>query len=388
MKVLMLGPFCIHTTRQVNWALEKGCEVTLISDQNPYTIEKSNFWYINQPSVRGARLYRMILPKKQANRLIDLLFRVQYRIWWKTVRPDVVHVNWVGGEAYYMACACAKPFLLTVWGSDVNMHFFQNADPEQRYRAGFTLGHADKVVIDAMDMAEKCSLLAGKYVPTELVPLGVDTELFRPGYELAARTWRRVLAIPDAAKVVVSIRALEKRYGHDSILEAFAKALPHLGGEAVLIFRRYNPKLEDEYEIHLRHQAERLGILSKVRWMDSVPYRTLPEVYSLADLVVNFPDYDAFPVTFIEAAACCRPVLSCRLSSYINTFADECFRMVPPQSTETLAKAIIEELKHSLNEALPVLAKARAIVESNYNELISATKIMDLYTDLSKAGKP
>src|SRR5262245_54227585 len=124
MKVLMQGLDSIHTTRQIGWLLKGGCSVALISGRDPLPDRKGDYRFIRTPFARGARLYRKLLPRKPAEALIEWLFRIQYRTWWRRVRPDIVHVNFVGDSAYHFAKADVKPLILTVWGTDVNQHFF------------------------------------------------------------------------------------------------------------------------------------------------------------------------------------------------------------------------------------------------------------------------
>ena len=268
-----------------------------------------DYRFIKTPLVRGERFYRKLLPKNPTEAVIEWLHRIQYRIWWRAVRPDIVHVNCVADSAYHLARAGVRPLVLTVWGTDVNQHFFQDADEAHRRRARLALRHAEAIIIDSPHMAEKCTKLAEKTVRTELLPLGIDTNLFHPGYREAALNWRKKLEIPATSRIILSIRAFQRRYGHDAALDAFARALPALGGEAILVFRRYNLNEAENYETHLRKRSESLGLSHRIRWMDAVPYEQLPELYALADLVVNYPLYDAFPVTFMEAAACGRPVV-------------------------------------------------------------------------------
>ena len=343
--------------------------------------------FIRTPLVRGERYYRKLLPTKPTVAVIEWLHRIQLWIWWRAVRPDIVHVNYVADSAYHLAKAKVKPLVLTVWGGDVNQHFFADADEDQRRRAGIVLRHADAVIIDSPEMAEKCAKLAGKIVRTELLPLGIDTNLFRPGYREAALAWRKKLEIPANSMVIVSMRALQKGYGHDAILDAFAQALPSLGGEAILLFRRYNLNETENYEAYLRKRSDYLGISRHIRWMDLVPYEQLPEVYALADLVINYPLFDAFPVTFMEAAACGRPVVSCHLPAYAGTFAEEFFQMTSPQDVEKLAGAIIRQLSHPISASTELLIRARRVVERCFNESVSSGKLLHLYKDVENGFK-
>ena len=65
--------------------------------------------------------------------------------------------------------------------------------------------------------------------------------------------------------------------------------------------------------------------------MEEVPFAQLPEIYALADVIINYPSMDTLPVTFMEAAACERPVVTSRLPSYMGTFAERYFLMVEPE---------------------------------------------------------
>src|SRR5262249_39561715 len=149
-----------------------------------------------------------------------------------------------------------------------------------------------------------------------------------PGHSEAARAWREALGIPGSAKVLLSMRALTRRYGHHHILEAFHRARPWIASDCFLVFKEFNPSQSPEvraYKQELQECATQYGIAHRVRWVPEIPYDRLPGLYATADAIVNFPCMDAFPVTFLEAAACERPVISCHLPSYQGTFADEYF---------------------------------------------------------------
>ncbi len=385
MKVLMAGPDCIHTTRQVEWVLKGGCRVVLMGSRSLLPEDTNGYRFFRHPLVRGAKIYRKLLPGARAQALIDWQLRVHYRLLWRAIRPDVVHVNWLDDTAYYFARAGVKPLLLTVWGTDVNQHFLEGADENQRHRAQVALSHAHTVIVDSTDLVEKCTTLAGKPLRTEILPLGIDTNHFRPGYTEAAAAWRVKLAIPAASKVILSIRACLARYGHETILEAFARALPKLNGEAILIFRRYSPDREEaeRLESHLNQKASSLGVSDRIRWMDACPHSQIPELYALSDLIVNYPDHDAFPVTFIEAAACCRPVVSCRLPAYEGTFAQEFFQFVP-RGADALADAMCGELSRPVEKSAELRSSARDLVVKHFDESVTSTKLLRLYEEAAK----
>jgi len=386
MKILMLAPGrSIHSQRPLKWLLESGHDVTFVDLDNPCAGPRERYQFIPRPHAKWTRYSGTLLSPKLADEFSNWTVAVQLRRLWKRIRPDVVHVHWVDRRAYHCVKAGLKPLVLSVWGTDINRLFSADADPRYRRMIGHALAGADRVIVDAPDMFEKCSLLAGDHVHMDMLPLGVDTKAFTPGYQEQGIEWRRRLNIPPAAAVLLSIRAWEARYGHQIVLEAFQRALGRFARPGVLVFKTYNPSSVQEgvtYEGEMRSLAEQLGIADSVRWMHEVPHDRLPELYALADMIVNYPSMDAFPVTFLEAAACERPVLSVRLPAYKGTFAEDYFRMVEPGSVDDLADAMVELVNEEPERRTRRLSRARQVVRDEYDERATTRRLLDIYQGL------
>ncbi len=375
----------IHSQRTLNCLLENEQEVTLVDSVNPYPDGRKGYRFIRYPRT-GVRHYRKFIGPRISDQLSLRLARLQLNLLWRYLKPDVVHVCWLDVRAFQCMGAGLRPLVLSVWGSDVNANLAPGADPEQLRLASQTLAGVDLTIVDAPDMREKCAVLAGKEITTEHLHLGVDTNLFRPGYFEAGMKWRRRLGIPPGAKVLVSIRALRVIHNHHLILDAFARALARVQTDVFLVFKTYDV-WDPSYEAALRRRAEKLGVESFVRWMADVPHARLPEIYALADVIVNYPRMDAFPVTLMEAAACERPVITCRLPSYAGAFTERYFRMVQPEDTGALADAIVEFIRETPAErerANARLAKARREVEREYDEACYARRLIRIYEGLSQ----
>jgi glycosyltransferase involved in cell wall biosynthesis len=385
MKVLMLAPwFSVHATRPLNWLLENGCEVTFVDHGNPYPEPRDGYHFLPYPTPRGTRYYRR-LGRRIAGRLglWTVLFQLR-RLSWR-LKPDIVHLHWVDERACQCVQAGLRPLVLSIWGSDINYHFEPACDPARRRAIGRALAGADLILADAPDMPEKCARLAGKPVRTELLSLGINTDKFRPGYADEARGWRERLNVPEGARVLFSMRAMHQHYGHHIILETFAQARPRLDTESVLVFKTYNRKRYPEseaFEAELRRRAAELGIDRHVRWMDEVPSAQLPGLYAFADAIINYPSHDGFPVTFLEAAACERPVITHRLPSYVGTFAEKHFHLVEPGNPAELADAIAEVLNEAPARRAPRLAQARQIVRQQHDESVCINRLLQLYRSL------
>jgi len=68
----------------------------------------------------------------------------------------------------------------------------------------------------------------------------------------------------------------------------------------------------------------------------------MPAPYKLANLIIYFPTYDAFPVTLSETAVSVCPVTFCYLHAYQNSLADKYFNMVETNNVEALSTALID----------------------------------------------
>lgn len=378
MKILMIAPWhSVHSTRPLRWLAERGCDVTFMDHRRPSPPPGCNYRFVRYPWLRGSSVLGGIGRKLNAWAVPLLLRRC-----WRRLRPDMVHVHWVDVRAYDCARAGLRPLVLTIWGSDVNSLLTPDADATLRRQVGEALARADLVIADSPDMPDKCRTLAGRQVHVEIITLGIATQRFRPGDPERAAAWRRQLQVPEGATVLLSARAFQGLYGQHLILEAFGRAAPRLCHETVLVFKQYNQAIRaataQAYEAALRRRAEELGVAHLLRWLPEVPYEQLPEVYAFSDVVVNFPLMDAFPVTFLEAAACERPVITCRLPAYVGTFAERYFRMVDPGDVEGLADAIADSVNDP-GERCRHVAAARREVEARHDEAVSAERLLELY---------
>lgn len=381
MRVMLMAPSSqIHSQRFFRWLQKAGCEVFLVdasSDSEPY-------YFVSYPinSVTTIRRVLGTLLMKSLRRLLRNLYPVisarsrrKVEVWlqgiaeywrllqlrhiWRKIRPDIVHVHWVGLKAYDCYKARLRPLVLTCWGSDIN-GFFEpfRGDPALAKRIGLSLAWADFVFSDSRQVQERCSFLARRTIHSMLLYIGIDTTRFRPGDVDAARMWRKKMDIPQCAKILLSARALKREHRHEVILRAFAVARKSLDFPIFLVLRRYN--VEDRsYEQEIRTEAERLGVTSYLRWLDPLPYESMPEIYSMADVVVNFPVVDGFPVTLIEAASCGKRVVSNRLPAYEGTGLEDIIRMVSPDTERELANGMIEVLQEAKDVASIQSERAR-----------------------------
>ncbi|GFO53231.1 hypothetical protein GMSM_02380 [Geomonas sp. Red276] len=370
MKIITIGPwFSPHTVRPINWLLEQGHEVLFLGDGDPLPEAGKGYRFIPFPN-RGD------LPATVA-----ALREIRDRF-----RPDAVHVHWIDLKAWLCVQAGLHPLVLSAWGSDINQFFLAGHDENLRRMIGATLAGADLTIVDAPTMAQKCSLLAGRQIPTTFLHLGVDSGRFTPGYREEALAWRQRLGIPANATVFLSPRGWGESNGHHLILEAFARALPAMGGNCVLLFKIFNRvSFGDhlQYETELKRRVSELGIAGQVRWMEEVSAELLPQVFALSDIVVNYPSRDTLPITLAESAACGRSAISVMLPSYRGTFVEHHFRTFLPGDEEELARAMVELAAQPPQQRLAAALAAREEVRATLDEGIYRQGLPGLYAGLS-----
>jgi glycosyltransferase involved in cell wall biosynthesis len=395
MRLLMIGPASIHTTRQIEWAAQHGHDVTFASSGDSPTKARVCLKLAEPRFLSYARRFRALLPRRLMHRLSDAARTRPFRRLAAQSAPDLVHVNSVTEVAYYCVRAGMHPLVLTVWGSDINQFFTGTSDPFfrgppdpiKRWRIATALRSADLTIVDSVDMIGKCEEVAEQPLRTELLPLGIDTRHFSPASPAERRAWRERHGIPDRALAILSARAWARRYGHDMILEAFARARASAKRELLLVYKTFNEISGDPLADQLKARAAVLGVAAHIRWLPQVPMSDLPQVFGLADVVVNFPVVDAFPVTFFEAAACGRPVITGFLPAYQDTIAERYFRCVPSADVGALAAALVAFAASDPTAVDSAVRAAREEVLTRYNQEVTAGRLMRIYDEVLRAAQ-
>ncbi len=348
LKVLLLAPgVSVHSQRFLDMLLDSGYTVTLLDANNPKPEEHKAYQFIPYPGMFGLET----LGLRTLNQLAQWWKALQLRRIWKRVKPDVVHVLWVDARADHCARAGLHPLLLTCWGSDINNLFAPGQDDKYRRRIGRALVASDHITADSPEVLERCELLAGRKLNTSLFYFGIDLGNFKPGYLREAQSLRGRLGISPTSQVILSPRALRPPMGHHYVLEAFSRIAPDLP-HTVLVLKRYLP-YADGYQERLQLQARELRLEDRIRWLEPSPNEEMPSEYAMADVVVNYPERDGFPVTLFEAVACRRPVITSSLRAYQPVFGEDTLWTVPPANPGRLA----ETLKACLSEEPAARAK-------------------------------
>ncbi|MBF8267294.1 MAG: glycosyltransferase family 1 protein [Dehalococcoidia bacterium] len=140
----------------------------------------------------------------------------------------------------------------------------------------------------------------------EVIPCGVDVELFRP---MNQRLARRSLGVRDP-KVVLFVGRIEPLKGVDILIRAMAQLEQRDSVRALIVGGE--PGGDPEIR-RLEAMASELGISSQVSFLGRVEQEQLPTYYNAADVCVVPSYYESFGLVALEAMACGTPVIASRV---------------------------------------------------------------------------
>ena len=174
-----------------------------------------------------------------------------------------------------------------------------------------------------------------------------------------------LLGVPPHAPLIVSLRAHEPVYRVADVLEAFA-----------MVPRRpdVHEDFPDPYLIignegsltpELRHQATRLGVVDRVRFIGRVPEIDLVPLLGRAACYVSTSEVDGTSVTLLQAMACGTPVVVSATPGNLDWVHQGRTGMTfPTGDVAALADRLIEVTAH---HPLEMVERARAQIEQRAN---------------------
>ncbi|HEU4368393.1 MAG TPA: glycosyltransferase [Methylomirabilota bacterium] len=204
------------------------------------------------------------------------------------------------------------------------------------------VGAADRIV--AATVVERAHL-AGHYGadPTRIavIPCGVDTELFVPGDQAAARA---ALGLDDRPRLLYVGRIAPIK-GLETLLDGMAR-LRAAGSHAHLcIVGGDTDEPLNGHEGELRARLSRLDLGDTVTFVGAQPQGRLRTWYVAVDATVLPSYYESFGMVALEAMACGSPVIASRVGGLQTTVRDRVTGvLVPDHDAAALADALARVL--------------------------------------------
>ncbi len=321
MKLLMLAPASvIHTQRWVEALHGRGVQLVLATQHDPASWRAPVGVKVVRLPHCGTTGYFRNVPA--LNRLL------------RDERPDLLNAHYASGYGTTAALAGFRPWLLSVWGSDV-YDFPYESGSKGRLKGWLlrrNLRHADAVASTSEAMARQVRRLVPDIGPVAVTPFGIDTERFAP----------QPRSLPHARDAIVigTVKTLAPKYGIDLLLRAFAQVLfaaaPSTALSLVIVG-------DGPQRTELEALSRALGIAAQVRFVGAVPHAEVPQWLNRFDVYVAASrlDSESFGVAVLEASACGLPVVVSDVGGLPEVVVQgETGCVVPREDVVALAQAI------------------------------------------------
>jgi D-inositol-3-phosphate glycosyltransferase len=291
---------------------------------------------------------------------------------WERDRPDVVHAHfWMSGLAAQAAARhLGIPVVQTFHALGTVKRRHQGHDdssPPERLRLERRVAlEADRIIATCTDEVAELARMGVPRDDVDVVPCGVDLDLFTPEGPVAPR--RGVL------RRIVVVGRLVPRKGVADVITALAE-VPDT--ELLVAGGPGEEQLHlDAEALRLARLAEELGVRDRVVMRGRISRADMPALLRSADAVVCAPWYEPFGIVPLEAMACGVPVVATAVGGMLDTVAAGLTGVhVPPRDPPALAAALRDLLDDPVRcEAYGQAGAARARLRYGWDTVASSTE--------------
>ena len=188
MRIVILAPAkSEHTIKWLRHLVDRGHDVHVVTATSHYTPEAV---------VPGAHYHVLKGTPKLA--FVRRAASVQRII--REVEPGIVHAHYASSYGTLGRLARCHPYILSVWGSDIFDFPYRSPLHSALIRAN--LRAADCICATSTVLAEQVRRLVSRPDYVEVIPFGVDTEVFRPDPSLQDSSAFVVGTVKDLTPIV------------------------------------------------------------------------------------------------------------------------------------------------------------------------------------------
>ncbi len=361
MRILLLGDGgSSHIQKWVLSLASKGTEIGLFSlhhfNESVYK-EFPNVTILNNPSYRNSRSVFTKL-----NYLTNTgLLKKQIAIY----KPDILHAHYATSYGMLGAKTNFKPYVVSVWGSDI--YDFPKTSPLHKNLVKRVLAKA--AIICSTSYCMKYETLKYTHSSIEIVPFGVDINIFKPGKTNA----------PGKNEITIGIiKSLEKKYGIDFLIKAFNEVLKKHRNVKLKIVGEGSKK--EEY-VKL---CKELHIADKVEFIGKIPHEEVIKHHHQIDIFVSLStlDSESFGVSLVEAMACAKPVVASNVAGFKEVIENDTNGILVSKNSFKEAAAAMNFYIENPDKAEEKGANARLRVVQHYDWDKNVELMLSVYRKL------
>lgn len=349
-----------HTKKWCDYFFNKGYEVNVIS-LNKGEIEGVNVYSFNF-DVKGNK-NKSALKKVEYLKVIKEIKKIIYKI-----KPDILHAHYASSYGLIGSLMNYRPYIISAWGTDV--YEFPKNGFIQKKIIKYNFKKADYLFSTSRSMSNEMKKYTDKEI--SITPFGIDLEKYKINESIRKEKNKRNY------KVIGTIKTLEKRYGIEYLIKAFAIVKSIYNKEEIYLkIAGDGSQLEN-----LKNLVNHLNLNESVEFLGRINQDIVPDTFNLFDISV-FPSLkESFGVSSLESQACAVPVIVTNVGGHPETVINgESGLIVEPQNEEALAEAIIYLLSN--DEKLDNMGlKCVEFVKQEYELNKTFNKIEKLYNKI------
>jgi glycosyltransferase involved in cell wall biosynthesis len=314
--ICLIGPAAnVHLQRWAQALCDHGLQISLISttsvtDELPIALQAMPLYSIPTATPGMRRRQRLATLLRGWARIPGLL---------AALKPDLVHLHSLPTPAATLFLLKTPNLVLSAWGSDV-----VHRDRRKARLYPLLLARAARLTATSRYLAHVIASYLHTPRPIDVVPFGVDPDLFTPA------------SIRPARANIGTLRHLERQYGIDVLINSLPiigithpQVHSHIGGNGTLASE-------------LQQQVEALDLATRVHFHGRIAYPEVPRFLQSLAVFAMPSRSESFGVAALEAQACGLPVVASQVGGLPEVVADGTTGLlVPPDDPSALANAII-----------------------------------------------
>ena len=323
MNVMFLAPGrSIHSNNWASAMCDRGHTVHFVTQES---------FIVNEYSFLDSVDPRLIIHKLPFKGKAGFLFNaVAVKKLTKTIKPDIIHVQQAAGYGFLGTFTDKSKAFVSVYGWEV---YDLARKKLWKPLVGYVLHWYKHIGSTSHCMKEQIKIvLKGKNTPIAVTPFGINVNKFK------------YCGVEKSEIIVGTVKKMDKKYGMEYLIQAFAKALVEMEVLCPSIYERMFLELvgPGNQIDELKMLAAHLGIQGRVRFIGRVTHSDVPKWLNRFDIYAA-PSccIESFGVAVLEASACGCPVVVSNVGGLPEVVVDnQTGCIVPSRDIDELAKIL------------------------------------------------
>ena len=353
MKILFLADAnSIHTIKWVESLHKHKLNILVFSLFKPTddVVQKYQNW--------GIPLISADLQSKIRNLRVPNISKLNYltafRLLKKTMNafePDIIHAHYASSYGVLGYLSKFKPFILSVWGSDV--YDFPQKNQLNKWLLKKVIHSANTVCSTSEAMKAVIATQFDRF-DVKVIPFGVDANVFAPASESLQQF------------TVGTIKSIEAHNGIDCLLDAANIIINEYHNTYIHFLIVGQGSLLGE----MKQKTTDLGLDNYVKFAGYIPHEKIVEFHQKLSVFISVSTRESFGVAVLEAAACGVPAITSNVGGLPEVNQNNYTGyVIPPNDPEKLANSIFKLFKDkNLKDQMEENARDRVAKKFNWNK--------------------